>query len=100
MQWYLYAKHPELLYPDIDADYDLTDGVTLLQFLQRTESFAHLSYKEDFQYLLENLNQALDDRLNGFDNTRYTKIIDKFMNQLGVEPFSFDNLPAEDLSTY
>ena len=100
MQWFLYTNHPELLYPNVEVDYDITDHMTLLQFLQRTESFAHFSYKEEFQYLSDILVQALDNRISGFDKGRYIKIVNKFMNQLGVEPFSFDDLPLEDPSTY
>ncbi|MHA2113466.1 MAG: hypothetical protein ACXAC6_14665 [Candidatus Hodarchaeales archaeon] len=100
MQWFLFTNHPELLYPNVEADYDLTDDTTLFQFLQRTESFAHFSYHEDFQYLSDILDQALDNRISGFDKGRYIKIINKFMNQLGVEPFSFDELPPEDPSTF
>jgi hypothetical protein len=100
MQWFLYINHPEIMYPNVEVDYDITDDMTLLQFLQRTESFAHFSYKEDFQYLCDILVQALDNTISGFDKGRYIKVVDKFMNQLGVEPFSFDDLPLEDPSTY
>ncbi len=100
MHWYIYTNHPELMYPDVEADYDLTDGMTLLWFLQRTESFAHFSYKEDFQYLSDVLDQALDNKISGFDKTRYLRIINKFMSILGVEPFSYEDLPSEDPSIY
>ena len=100
MQWFLSAKHPELLYTNSEADYDLTDDMTLLQFIQKTDSFAHYSYKEDFKYLLDILYQALDNKINGFDQPRYIQIIEKFMYQLGVEPFSYEDLPLEDPSTY
>ena len=100
MQWFLHTNHPELLYYNVEADYDLTDGMTLLQFLQRTESFAHVSYKEDFHYLSDTLDQALDNRIIGFDTGRYISTVNKFMNQLGIEPFSFNDLPSEDPSLY
>ena len=100
MNWYLLTKHPELLYPGVEYDYDITDGITLLQFLQKTEPFAHFSYTDDFHYLSNLLNQALDDRIVSFDQTGYLEIFDKFMNQLGISSVSSDDLPPEDPSTY
>ncbi|PWI48190.1 hypothetical protein CEE45_07730 [Candidatus Heimdallarchaeota archaeon B3_Heim] len=98
MQWFLLSTHPELVYTD--ADCDITDDETLLQLIQKTPIFADPIYKEDFEYLSEILNQALNERMNGFDKTRYMRTLHNFMKQLEVEPFSDSDLPPEDPATY
>ncbi|MHA1995388.1 MAG: hypothetical protein ACW97Z_12670 [Candidatus Hodarchaeales archaeon] len=100
MQWYLLSTHPEVVYPNIDADYDITDDDTLLQLLQKTPTFSGNSYNEEFQYLSEILDQALSERMVDFDESRYLNIIHNFMMHLGVEPFSESNLPPENPTTY
>ena len=100
IQWYLLSSHADLVYPNVEADYDITDDDTLLYLLQKTPSFTDPFYKEEFQYLSEILNQSLYKEMNGFDTTRYLNAIHTFMKQLGVEPFSDSDLPSEDPATY
>jgi hypothetical protein len=100
MQWYLLSSHTNLVYPNVDADYDITDDDTLFALIQKTPTFADPFYKEEFQYLAEILNQALYKSMNGFDKSRYLKTIHNFMTNLGVEPFSDSELPLEDPTTY
>jgi len=100
MQWYLFSSYSELLYPNFEEDYDITDDDTLLHLIQKTPSFADPFYKEEFKYLTGILNQALNNEMNGFDKARYLKIIHIFMKNLGVEPFSESDLPSEDPATY
>ncbi|MHA1976809.1 MAG: hypothetical protein ACW98F_10545 [Candidatus Hodarchaeales archaeon] len=100
MQWYLLSLHPEIVYPNSDADYDITDDGTLLNLIQKTSVFADPFYMEEFQYLSEILNQALYKTMKGFDKSRYLTSLHNFMRQLGVEPFSENDLPPEDPTTY
>ncbi len=100
MEWYLISKHPEILSSINGVEFDLTDDDTLIELLQKTQTFSNSFYREEFQYIGSILDQALYKDMHGFDQTKYLKSIDNFMKKLGVVPFSDADLPPEDPTTY
>jgi hypothetical protein len=100
IEWFLVSRHPELISSSSGIEYDLTDDDTLIQLLHKTQAFSDTFYLDEFKYIGEILDHALYREMNGFDDKKYLASIHVFMEKIGVEPFSEEDLPSEDPTTY
>ncbi len=72
---------------------DLSDDLTLFKTLKRSGAFDDLAKLEDFRYIAQSLDDALENRLAGFDETRFVETTNRLLIQLGVLPFNACALP-------
>jgi hypothetical protein len=79
---------------------DLYDEEILFPILKKSGIINDSFTEEDFDYLAVILDEALNRNLNSFDQEMYYTKFDNVMAQLGILPFSEDELPSEDPSTY
>lgn len=81
-------------------DIDLYDEEILFLILKKSGIINDSFTETDFIYLCAVLDEALTSNLNSFDQEKYYTLFDNVMEQLGILPYSENELPPEDPSTY
>jgi hypothetical protein len=92
MQSFLFQSTPEQELR-FEKEDDLSDDLTLFKILKRSEIFDDSVSLDDFMYMIQTLDDALEDRLESFDETRYVETANVLLVQLGVLPFNMCELP-------
>ncbi|RDE14549.1 MAG: hypothetical protein C4K48_05740 [Candidatus Thorarchaeota archaeon] len=72
---------------------DPSDDLALFKILKRSGVFDDSVSLEDFMYIAQSLDDALENRLAGFDETRFVETTNRLFIQLGVLPFDACALP-------
>jgi len=72
---------------------DPSDDLALFKILKRSGVFDGSVSLEDFTYIAQSLDAALENRLAGFDETRFVETTNRLLIQLGVLPFDTCALP-------
>ena len=72
---------------------DSSDDLTLFKILKRSEVFDDSVSLDDFMYIARTLDDALEDRLDRFDETLFIETASILLVQLGVLPFDVCELP-------
>jgi len=70
-----------------------SDDLTLFKSLERSGIFDESVSLDDFEYIAHTLDNALEDRLDSFDETRFVETSHILLVQLGVLPFNVCELP-------
>jgi hypothetical protein len=76
------------------------DDRILFLILKRSGIIDETFQEEDFTYLASILDQALEGQITEFDQDVYLEKYDNLMKQLEVLPFSENELPPENPTTY
>jgi hypothetical protein len=92
MQRFLFQSTPEQALI-LENDEDPSDDLTLFKILKRSRIFDDSVTLEDFMYLYRMLDDALENRLKSFDETRFIETANILLIQLGVLPFNMCDLP-------
>lgn len=72
---------------------DPSDDLVLFKTLKRSGVFDDSVSDEDFAFIAESLDDALENRLMTFDETRFIETANRLFIQLGVLPFDACELP-------
>ena len=67
-----------------DDNDDISDDVILFSVLLRSGIFDDGTTKEDFDFIEQTLDDAIENRLESFDETSFLEITLDILNQLGV----------------
>jgi hypothetical protein len=86
---------PELVkeYPLLMEDEDPSDDFMLFQILKRSGIFDESVSLADFTFLAECLDDALENKMDAFDETKFVETSHILLMQLGVLPFNECDLP-------
>jgi hypothetical protein len=74
-------------------DEDLSDDLVLFQTLKRSGIFDESVILADFTYLSQCLDDALENKMDEFDETKFVETAHILLLQLGVLPFNECDLP-------
>jgi hypothetical protein len=77
----------------INKNEDPSNDLTLFTILKRSGIFDESVNLDDFMYIYQTLDDALENRLSSFDETRFIEITNKLLVNLDVLPFDMSDLP-------
>jgi len=72
---------------------DTSDDLVLFRILKRSGVFDDSVKLEDFTYIAQSMDDALENRLADFDETRFVETTNRLFIQLGVLPYDVCSLP-------
>lgn len=79
---------------------DLSEERDLFNILKRSKIINENFTNSDFDFLYNTLDKTLEGDVSDFNRDDFMQKINDLMTQLGVLPFSYDELPVENPSTY
>jgi hypothetical protein len=77
----------------LEKDEDPSNDLTLFTILKRSGVFDESVNVDDFIYIDRTLDDALENRMDSFDETRFIEAANILLVQLGVLPFNMCELP-------
>ena len=83
-----------------DKNCDFNNDLILFLVLKKSGIINESFREEDFNYLSQILDQALEEKIVEFDMDLYFDKFNNLMEQLGVLPFNENELPPEDPETF